>query len=94
MHLLKSYHSVHPPPPLKIQDSEEMQHFFFFFKLLAWGLNAVKFLRDHPHSIIRKGVPAPPTFLRQPPLDPACPPFLKIFLSLSLFSVPPHFKVF
>ena len=35
-----------------------------------------------------------PPFLRHPPLDPACTPFFKIFVSLTLFSVPPPFKVF
>ena len=44
---------------------------------------------------ICKWVPVPPTFLRHPPLDPACPPPLfKIFVSPPLFSVPPPFKVF
>ena len=42
--------------------------------------------------IVRKGVPAP-SFLRHPPLKPACPLF-KIFVSTLLFSIPPPFKVF
>ena len=43
--------------------------------------------------IVHKGVPAPP-LLRHPPLDPACPPLFKIFVSPPLFSVPPPFKLF
>ena len=44
-------------------------------------------------GIVGKGIPAPPPFIRHPPLDPACPLF-KIFVYLPLFSVPPPFKVF
>ena len=53
------------------------------------------FLRVFPFiiAIVGKGIPAPPPFLRPPPLDPACPLF-KIFVYPPLFSVPPTFKVF
>ena len=44
-------------------------------------------------DIVGKGIPAPPPFLRHPPLDPNCP-VLKIFVCPPLFSVPPPFKVF
>ena len=45
-------------------------------------------------TIVGKGIPAPPPFLRlPPPLDPACPLF-KIFVYPPLFSVPPLLKVF
>ena len=46
--------------------------------------------------IVRKTVPTPP-FLRQPPLDPACPPFLKSLLLLPSFLFHPllrHFRQF
>ena len=32
--------------------------------------------------------------LKHPPLNPACPPSFKIFVSTPLFSIPPPFKVF
>ena len=32
--------------------------------------------------MVCKGVPAPPPFLRHPPLDPACPTLFKIFTLL------------
>ena len=32
--------------------------------------------------------------LEHPPLNPACPPSFKIFVSTPLFSIPPPFKVF
>ena len=44
-------------------------------------------------DIVGKGIPAPPPFLRHPPLEPACPLY-KIFVCSPLFSVPPPFKVF
>ena len=43
-------------------------------------------------DIVRKGVPAPLSFLRHPPLDPVCP--LLFFISPPLSSVPPSFKAF
>ena len=46
-------------------------------------------------SRICKGVPAPPPpFLRHPPPNTACPHLFKIFVSPTLFPVPPPFKVF
>ena len=36
-------------------------------------------------GIVCKGVPAPPPFIRHPPLASAWPPFLKIFDSFPLF---------
>ena len=44
-------------------------------------------------DIVGKGIPAPPPFLRLPPLDPACLHF-KMFVYPPLFSVPLPFKVF
>ena len=44
-------------------------------------------------AIVGKEIPAPPSFLRPPPLDPARPLF-KIFVYPPLFSVPPLLKVF
>ena len=44
--------------------------------------------------IVRKRVPTPP-FLRQPPLDPPCPPFLKALFLLPSFLFHPllrHFR--
>ena len=43
--------------------------------------------------IVCKGIPGP-FFLMHPPLEPACPPPFKIFVSSPVFSVPPLFKVF
>ena len=58
-------------------------------KQLCWSIFFNFFKK---RLIVRKGVPAPPPFLRPPPLDPACPPpLLK-----SLFPLPSyrstHFK--
>ena len=44
-------------------------------------------------DIVGKGIPAPLSFLRHAPLDPACPLF-KIYVWPPLFSVPPLSNVF
>ena len=44
-------------------------------------------------SIVRKGVPAP-LFLRHPPLDPTCPPFLKFLCRLYSFLFHPLLRYF
>ena len=50
----------------------------------------LKFPVQRNITIVRKGVPESPPFLRHPPLDPACPPpFFKIFVFPPLLSVPP-----
>ena len=61
----------------------------FLSNLKAWNIYSVK-----TESIVCKGVPARHLLLRQPPLDPVCPPFWKSLLPLRSFLFHPlrHFR--
>ena len=86
------------PPGLKINDAKSSHHFQIFGNVRPFILHSSVPKNEFavfPY-IVRKRVPTPP-FLRQPPLDPACPPFLKSLFLLPSFLFHPllrHFRQF